>query len=121
MIRVYANQFAYALFQACGALQGRLNLRLHLVAGPPVELHYDRVLGREVVVRGASGDAGFFRYVPHRGCLEPALVEQLSAALTIRARVSSLFGAAFTSVDWAGLASWDGHLPELLFYLPFVS
>src|ERR1700722_13522250 len=70
------NQLAQALFQSARVLESLLDLGLHRVTGTPVEVHYDSVLGREVVVRRSRGHTGLFRNVPHRSRLEPALTKR---------------------------------------------
>ena len=43
---------------------------LHLLAGSPVEIHNDGVLGSKVIIGGPERDAGVLPDVPHRGRFE---------------------------------------------------
>src|SRR6266498_2351233 len=62
--------------QVAHLAQGTARDLIHLFVGLPVEGHYDRLLGWEVVVGSARGDIRLARDVPHRGLGEAPLLEE---------------------------------------------
>ena len=70
MRELNANQLARAVLQTGDVHERRLYLWLHLLAGSPVEIHNDGVLGSKVIIGGPERDAGVLPDVPHRGRFE---------------------------------------------------
>src|SRR5260370_32292251 len=63
--KLHSNQLAQPGFQVGPRFEGRLDPRLHLFAGAPVEGRDDGIFGRVVVVGRPGGDSRLPGNVPH--------------------------------------------------------